>query len=660
MCGIVGFYQYHQSKDEAENLLKRMLSRIRYRGPDESGIYIGNEIGLGIVRLSILDLETGSQPLSNGDQSLWIVYNGEIFNYIELRQELKRKGHTFRTQSDTEVIVHLYEEYGPAFLNKLNGQFAFAIWDKRKNELFLARDRVGIRPLFYTKTNETFIFSSEIKSFLEYPDVVTELSPIALSQVFTFWTTLTPNTVFENIYEVPPGHFMIVRSSGYDLKSYWELPLPGFHDRKPDKVEDAIEEFNELFNDSVKIRLRADVPVGAYLSGGIDSSITTSYIKNIYPGNLRTFSIGFTEEEFDESFYQRMVIDFLKTDHTSIMCSPEDIAGVFPYVVWHSEIPILRTAPAPMYFLSKVVRENNYKVVITGEGADELFAGYNIFKETIIRHFWAREPQSNLRPLLLKKLYPYMPQMKDANNTVLKLFFGYKLTDTNSPVYSHLLRWNNTSRIRTYFSDKMKDALKGYHPIQDVEEKISGKLDEIDPLTRAQWLEVKLFLSGYLLSSQGDRMAMANSVEGRYPFLDHRILEFCMKLPPDLKLHGLNEKYLLKRMMKGRLPDPIIERSKQAYRAPVHKSFISQTVPDYVKFFLSREQILSSEIFNPDLVEKLIQKTKPGIQVTEIDDMALTGLLSTQLLYHQFIIRKTPDIIGANLSDCKLITETAE
>ena len=654
MCGIAGFYGSSNSHEPVK-VLKHMLTRIKHRGPDQSGIYLSDNIALGSVRLSIIDLKTGAMPISNYNKSLWIVFNGEIFNYIELREELIQKNHIFETTSDTEVIVHLFEEYGPEFVNKLNGQFAIAIWDKNKEELFLARDRVGIRPLFYTEVDNNFVFASEIKSLLEYPNVNPIISAKALSQYFTFWTSLPPATVFKGIYELPPGHYMTINSKGKLSKAYWQLPIYKPSEYKFVTIDSAIKEFESIFSDAVKLRLRADVPVAAYLSGGLDSSVTTSFIKEISPENLKTFSIGFTDKDYDESLYQNIASKYFNTEHFSITCSPEDIANKFKDVVWHSEAPLLRTAPTPMSLLAKNVREHNIKVVITGEGADELLGGYNIFKETKIRHFWAKDPQSKLRPLLLKKLYPYLPQMNNANNAVLKMFFGYKLNETSSPIYSHLLRWHNTSRIKNYLSDNYKNLIGNYDPIKEIENQLGTKLLGYDYLSKAQWIELNLFMSGYLLSSQGDRMGMANSIEGRYPFLDHRVIEFCMSLHPDLKLKILNEKYLLKKMMKGRLPDQILNRPKQAYRAPIKSAFNSDNMPEYLKEMISEQKINETAIFNYNHVNSLKIKMRSKNQVSEIDNMALTGILSTQILYDLFVNRSMPKFEESDLIKCEKI-----
>lgn len=637
MCGIAGFFG--GMNRDSYSVINRMLTRIMHRGPDQSGIYLSNKIALGSVRLSIIDLKSGTMPIVSNDNSLWIVFNGEIYNYIELREELIQKGYSFNTTSDTEVIVNLYQEFGYDFIHKLNGQFAIAIWDKTKKELFLARDRVGIRPLFYTKTNNSFVFASEIKSFLEYPDIQLKLCPKSISQYFTFWTSLHPYTAFDNIYEVPPGNYMIINDNGLSTHAYWQLPIYRPEDYKFTNIQEASKEFERVFYDAVKLRLRADVPVAAYLSGGIDSSVTTSFIKRINSRNLKTYSIGFTEKEFDESSYQKIASDFFNTNHHNITCSSQDIADEFVDVVWHTEAPLLRTSPAPMKLLAKSVRDDNTKVVITGEGADELLGGYNIFKETKIRHFWSKDPESKYRPLLLKRLYPYLPQFNNANSQVLKMFFGFKLNETASPIYSHLLRWNNTSRIINFLSNEFKDIIGYYDPVKILETELKDKLKGYDYLTKAQWLELNLFMSGYLLSSQGDRMSMANSVEGRYPFLDHRVIDLCMSMHPDIKLKILNEKYLLKILMDGKLPPEILTRSKQAYRAPIKSVFISEEIPEELKKLLSKSKIIEFGIFDFNKVDLLLNKMNSKSQLSEVDNMAITAILSTQILHDQFVNR---------------------
>src|SRR5450759_2015724 len=658
MCGIVGIYTNGDTLQSPENLLQRMLSRIQYRGPDESGIYINNHVALGNVRLSIIDIQSGQQPLSSPDGKYWIVFNGEIFNYIELKADLKRLGYFFRTESDTEVLLNSYLEYGSDCLNRLNGQFVFAIWNNEQKELFIARDRVGIRPLFYTRTQNSFVFGSEIKTLFEHPDVKPEIDPVSMSQIFTFWTTITPRTVFKRIFELPPGHFIKIAREQTVIQSFWSLNFPV--DKEAcfkGSIDDAAAELEKLLTDAVRIRLRADVPVAAYLSGGLDSSATTALIKKVAPETLQTFSIGFEDGEFDETPYQQEVSKYLETRHTAFTCTREDIGNYFPQVVWHSEIPVLRTAPVPMFCLSKKVRENNIKVVITGEGADEMLAGYDIFKEGIIREFWSRQPNSKYRPLLLQKLYPNLAQFKGNNKRMLKYFYGYQLQDTDSPFYSHILRWRNTSNIQNFFSEELKSGINGFDLFEDVSRMLPPGFDQYDRLSKSQWLESVIFMSGYLLSSQGDRVAMANSVEGRYPFLDYRVIEFAAKLPPGYKMHGLNEKYILKRMMKNRLPESVLKRPKQAYRAPIASSFLSSPSREYVMDLLSERDINLTGMFSYNAVKKLIGKISTSTMVTEMENMALAGIISSQLIYHQYILKDNFRPSISQLNNCQIIYE---
>jgi asparagine synthase (glutamine-hydrolysing) len=658
MCGIVGIYNNSEHLDNPEALLRRMLARIQYRGPDESGIYVNNHVALGSVRLSIIDLASGQQPLSSADNKYKIVFNGEIFNYIELKTDLKNLGFTFRTESDTEVLLNAYLAYGPGCLNRLNGQFVFAIWNNETEELFLARDRVGIRPLFYSRAGNNFIFGSEIKTLLEHKDVKAEINPLAMAQIFTFWSTVTPATVFKGIYELAPGHYMKISAGKTEIKQFWSLRFPVDRDSYyKGSLKDASAELEDLLTDASRIRLRADVQVAAYLSGGLDSSATTALIKKVMPESLQTFSIGFEDDEFDETSYQQEVSKFLGTRHTAFTCTRQDIGNLFPQVIWHSEIPILRTAPVPMFCLSKKVRENNIKVVITGEGSDEMLAGYDIFKEGIIREFWAKQPDSKYRPLLFEKLYPYLAQFKGKNKSMLKYFYGYQLQETASPFYSHLLRWHNTSSLHNYFSDELRSSINGYDQVNEVKRILPEGFDDYNRLNKSQWLEASVFMSSYLLSSQGDRVAMANSVEGRYPFLDYRVMEFAAKLPADYKMRGLNEKYILKKMMDKRLPESVLKRPKQAYRAPIAGSFLSSPAREYVLQLLSDTDIKNTGLFSAVPVQKLLQKVSSGNLVTEMENMALSALISSQLIYHQYILKDSFRPSLPELNNCNVIKE---
>jgi len=655
MCGVAGIIDFRGRSDSIPAVTE-MLRSFSYRGPDESGIYHSPNATIGNVRLSIIDLASGQQPLSDISGRYWIVFNGEIFNYIELREDLENKGIKLKTRSDTEVLVNLFAMYGEKCLTLLNGQFAVAIWDKKEEELFIARDRVGIRPLFYTVANGILYFASEIKALFVNKDVKRELNPENLAQIYTFWTAITPRTAFRDISELSPGHYLVYSRKGLDVHKFWEL---NFNNSDPAvSLSDALEKFNELFTNAVRIRLRADVEVAAYLSGGIDSSTTVAYIKDIEPGVLNTFSIGFEDKDFDESKYQEEAVRYLNTNHRAISCTSKDIANEFPRVVWHSEIPLTRTAPTPMLILSKLVRDNNIKVVITGEGSDEILAGYDIFRETIIRRFWASQPSSSLRPTLLKRIYPDIPHLRNASPNVLKMFFGYRLEDTDNPLYSHLLRWNNSNHIKKHFSENLRNTVNGYDPLADLSEKLPESFMEWSPLARAQWLETTVFMSGYLLSSQGDRMAMANSVEGRYPFLDYRVIEFCSSLPDRFKLNGLNEKYLLKKLMSGRIPESIVKRPKQPYRAPISSVFIGMGRPDYVDEMLSEKMTGLAGIFSYESVAALLSKIKKTGTASETDNMVLASVISTHLVYTQFIEKKDSEFRNSTLRNLRIVEET--
>lgn len=649
MCGIAGILNWKAEDQVEEGTMRRMLASIRHRGPDQFGIYVSGPVGLGSARLSIIDLSTGQQPIANENASLWIVFNGEIFNHRELRLELEACGHRFATQTDTEVILHLYEQFGPACLHKLNGQFAIAIWDTVKEELFLARDRLGVRPLFYNQTGEALIFGSEIKAILTDPRVHAEMDPLALAQTFSFWGTISPRTSFRGIVEVPPGHYLMAHAGRVKVMRYWELSFPFQNDTRSGNTspDEYLEEFQHLLIDAVRIRLCADVPVGAYLSGGLDSSIISAFIRQCSGSRLDTFSIAFDDTRFDESAFQRHVAKFLGTNHHTVTADYSDIGRVFPEVIWHTEAPIMRTAPAPMFLLSKLVQKCGFKVVLTGEGADEFLAGYDIFKEAKIRRFWARQAGSKLRPLLLRRLYPEIANHAETNAAFLAAFFGGHLGETEAPDYSHAIRWRNNRRTWRFFSDELNDVLKcedgtGFTTYPK-------NFMEWGPLERGQYLESAIFLSQYLLSSQGDRMGMANSIEGRFPFLDHRVVEFSTRLPANFKLRGLSEKYLLKKMSRNWLPEEIWRRAKKPYRAPIHRCFFNETRLDYVRELLSPEEIKRTGFFKPDVAGRLVEKIESGSAIGETDEMALAGILSTQLVHHHFIThRSMPPALSAS------------
>ena len=636
MCGIAGIVDVGARIAASEAELRHMIVQLKHRGPDGYGFYRDAGVGLAHARLSIIDLSGGSQPIHNEDRTVWVVFNGEIFNYIELRAELEKAGHRFYTQSDTEVIVHLYEEYGDDFARHLNGQFAIALWDKPKQRLILLRDRPGILPLYYSIRDGRLFFASEIKSILAGIGTAPTLDPDALDQLMTFWAPVSPQTLFQGIQEIRPGQMLVVAEGKLTTTQYWDWTFPQngeYHTASASAQADAL---HDLLVDATRLRLRSDVPVGAYLSGGLDSSVLVAIIHHYGNVPLRTFSIGFEEAEYDEGKYQKQMIAHLGADHSFIHCGNKDIAQAFLRAIWHTEAPILRTAPIPMMLLSGLVRSQNYKVVLTGEGSDEVLGGYDIFKEAKIRQFWAKHPASTFRPRLLKRLYPYLDLSQTQSQAYLQNFFGAALDQPNLPYFSHIPRWTSTAKCKEFFSEPLKAQLRD-NALDVMRQNLPSALDRWHPFHRAQYIEVKSLMAGYLLCSQGDRMLMANSVEGRFPFLDHRVIEYANAVHPKLKMKVLNEKYLLKRAMGKYLPDDIVKRYKQPYRAPSLPAFFGNEPPEYVQELLGAETVRKYGYFDPAKVGRLMKKIQQGRAIGNKDSMALVGILSTQAWHHLFI-----------------------
>jgi len=640
MCGIAGIVDQSGRQAPHQRELAMMASQLNHRGPDGHGFYCQGAVGLAHTRLSIIDLAGGAQPIHNEDQSVWVVFNGEIFNYIELRAELEAQGHCFYTHSDTEVIVHLYEQHGDNFVSLLNGQFAIALWDIPRQRLLLVRDRVGITPLFYTMAKQRLLFASEIKAILPVLGSSPSFNPAAIDQVFTFWAPVTPATLFEGISEVRPGELIVYSGGELSKRIYWDWQFPQNRDEYWNESESMLaERLHDLLVDATQIRLRADVPVAAYLSGGLDSSILVALIHHHSDAPLRTFSIGFASESLDESYYQRLMIDHLGANHSKIVCTDNDVGNGFIETLRHTENVILRTAPVPMRLLSGLVRQQNYKVVLTGEGADEVFGGYDIFKEARVRQFWARQPQSEWRPMLFKKMYPYLDVQPGKAAAYFKNFFGVGLDQPNHPCFSHFPRWETTAKAKLFFSDHLVSHLR-----ERAEDVLLASMPEAmgkwHSFNRAQYIEAKYLMGGYLLCSQGDRMLMANSVEGRFPFLDHRVIEFANRLHPSLKMRGMNEKYLLKKSMQKYLPGEIVARHKQPYRAPDVPAFIDSNTGKLLPFvgdMLGEDALKKAGYFDAKKVSMLLRKVERGGAIGFKDNQALVGILSTQVLHHLFI-----------------------
>ena len=647
MCGIAGIVSLRDGLPPPElEQIAGMVGTLRHRGPDEFGVYRDRRAGLGHARLSIIDLSAGQQPLANETGTLWTVFNGEIFNYIELREELEGLGHRFRTRSDTEVIVHAYEQWGAGAFRRFNGQWAVALWDSVESSLVLARDPFGVRPLYVAEHAGRLYFASEVKAiFAAAPSLPRRFDPRGFDQVFTFWTPVAPQTIFEGVEEIEPGAVRTyARGEVRHARSY-EPGYPADADSGfRGTLEDAVVEVRGALERATSLRmLRADVQVGSYLSGGLDSSLIAALGLRAKGSRFSTFSLRFEDTEYDETVHQRSMSEFLGSDHHEVMVTTADIARIFPDVIYHTERPVLRTAPAPLYLLSRLVRDSGIKVVLTGEGADEMFAGYDLFREAKVRRFWAREPGSDARPRLLERLYPYLERSPVAQRAIMRQFFGQRLERHRDAGFGHDVRWRGTSGLRRLFTPEVRAGLTGVDAVAQLLGTLPEAFGRWTPLAQDQYLEAHTLLSGYLLSSQGDRMLMANSVEGRFPFLDRHVAALAESLPPHFKLRALDEKHVLKRAAEGLIPPSVLRRSKQPYRAPDALSFACDEAAEWIADVASPSALADAGVFNPAAAAAVIAKCRArasGGQFSNVDNMAAVGVLSTQLTHYHFIRRQ--------------------
>ncbi|MFN7964619.1 MAG: asparagine synthase (glutamine-hydrolyzing) [Acidobacteriota bacterium] len=634
MCGIAGILDRRGDAVPQPAELAAMIAAVRHRGPDGFGLRRDGACGLAHARLSIIDLSTGDQPMCNEDGSVWISFNGEIFNYLELTPVLEALGHRFRTKSDTETVVHAYEQWGDACVERLNGFFAFAMWDSKRQRLLIARDRLGIRPLFWTERGGRLYFGSELKCLLA-AGVPAQFDAQGIDQSFTLWTTVAPRTVLDGVHELPPGHLLIVEPGRAPRAvRYWDVPEPASRETQIRNLSAASEELRALLEDSIKLRLRADVPVGAYLSGGLDSTAAVAITRAVTAASLETYSVAFADKDYDERVEQQVAVRALGTRHHQIEVDYAQIAGAFPSVVALAEKPLMRTAPVPLYLLAGLVRKSGIKVVLTGEGADEVFGGYDIFKETKIRAWWSRRPESRLRPALLRGLYPFAVGSQDRAGAFFEAFFREGIDDVEDLGFSHRPTWRNGARNRAFYGEMLRGALQGYDPTEEVLSEFSAALTGRSPLARAEYLEFKIFLAGHLLASQGDRMSLGHGVEGRYPFLDYRVVEFGQRLAPSLKMLGLQEKHLLRRAVADVVPPEVLWRRKRPYTAPNVRSFCSGFGRDLAIELLSREAVAKHGLFDPVRAETIRDKALASGALGERENMAFIGMLSAQVLAH--------------------------
>lgn len=648
MCGMAGIVSLSVSAPPpARDALIRMAGALVHRGPDQQGLYRDERAGLAHARLSIIDIDGGGQPLADADGAAWIVFNGEIFNYVELRAELAALGYRFRTRSDTEVIVQAWRAWHETAFERMKGQWALALWEPAERRLILSRDRTGICPLYLCEHAGRVLFASEVKAiFAADPALPRAFDAAGLDQTFTLWTPVAPQGVFAGIRELAPGHTRIYRDSAVRERCFWEPRFPEAPgDGFTDSLDDAVEIVREALDAAVSLRMvRSDVPVGSYLSGGLDSSLVAAMGRRFAGDRFQTFSLRFADAEYDETDFQRLMVQRTGSEHHELVVERHAIASVFPDVIRHGERPILRTAPAPLFLLSRMVREAGIKVVLTGEGADEVFAGYDLFREAKVRRFWASRPDSTWRWRLIERLYPYLSRSPVRQQAMARQFFGHGLAGSADPGFGHDTRWRTTSAIKRLFSADLSASMAGEDAVSRLIDGLPPAFARWNPLAQDQYLEMRTLLSGYLLSAQGDRMLMAHSVEGRFPFLDEDVMAVANALPAAHKLRVLDEKHVLKRVAAPLVPPEIVARKKQPYRAPNALCFFGAAAPDYVGEMLSVAALREANVFDPAAVMRLVSKCRKhaedgGGDLSNSDNMALVGVLSTQLLHHQFVAR---------------------
>jgi asparagine synthase (glutamine-hydrolysing) len=626
VCGIAGIVRAGAEPRVEEEALLRMARAIRHRGPDGYGLATCDGAGFVSTRLAIIDLPGGWQPLEAGPGDL-LVYNGEVYNHIELRDDLRRTGAAFETSSDTEVVLHLLERDGLEALDRCNGQFAFAWWQASARRLTLVRDRFGVRPLYYALLADgSLVFGSEAKALFASGEVVPRPDLAGIDDVFTTWGARPPRSPFAGVDQVEPGGVLVWENGRVVAERRWWAPT--YDPTAPDTGH-----LLDLLRDSVDLRLRADVPVGAYLSGGLDSSLISALAQVRKGGELRTFSIAFKDPRYDERAQQQAVADALGTKHHVVEAGPEEIAAALPDVVRHTETPLIRTAPVPLFLLAREVRANDLTVVITGEGADELFWGYDLFKEVAIRELHRRDPERALE--MLDGLYPYLGETGARRGPAFAKFLLETGAD-DPELGSHLTRAEATATVKAFYSPDVAAEARDGASLRRLRAALPEGFPRWSALERAAWLEVTTLLEPYLLGAQGDRVAMASGVEGRFPFLDHRVFAHSVALPAERKLDGTRDKVALRELAEGLLPAEIVERPKQPYRAPEVTPFFADGAPEWVEEVLTPAAIADAGFWDSRTVAGLVRRCRAGRATGMREGMALVGILTTQLWHQTF------------------------
>jgi asparagine synthase (glutamine-hydrolysing) len=628
MCGINGIaYSPTSGRHVDEKRLIAMRDILFHRGPDDGGAFVDGNIGLAMRRLAIVDVEHGAQPMTSGD--LVIVYNGEIYNHADHRDELIARGHKFATHCDTETILHLYEEYGRDCVEHLRGMFAFAIWDKRKNELFIARDRFGVKPLYYVHDADgSLFFASEIKSLLEVGAVRPEINFNALPDQFANHGTSGDETLFAGVKRLLPGHTLTWKDGRIDIREFWDLEFEPKHDARSDT--EYIEEWRELFRKSVELRLMADVPLGMFLSGGIDSSAIAAMMATMVDEPIKTFSVAFNDREANELEYARLVANKFKTDHHEITITPEQFFEALPKLVWHEDEPIGFIASVPLYFVSKLA-ESHVKVVLTGEGSDETLAGYGRYAKTLKLLNYGEKYESVTPTFLRDAVRGGVATLPTALNRKLNRTFLTRESDIENLFFDNFAVFPRAMQ-RKLFLRHTRERMDDLNPYTRQNQWLE-KSDADDVLDKLLYADTKTYLHELLMKQ--DQMSMAASIESRVPFLDHKLVEFTARMPREMKLRGPSTKgtkWILREAMKGILPTEILDRPKMGFPVPVGKWFRGEFKHIVEEYVLS-ERVINREIFDSDFIRKLVAEHNAG----ENHDERLWSLVNFEIWQRRFI-----------------------
>lgn len=635
MCGIVGIVS---SVDQ--ELLDKMLDLLEHRGPDDRGTKIFNEdrISLGHRRLSILDLSPlGHQPMSDLNEEIWIVFNGEVYNFQDIRKELIKLGYKFKSNSDTEVIIYAYKEWKYKCLEKFNGMFAFAIWDKIDKSLFIARDRLGIKPLYYAEFDNKFMFASEMKSILAYPNFPKILDKETLQSKLLFGWVPDPKTPFENIKKLIPGEFLVLKDSSINIENYWDISV---NENDLRSEGELVEELRELLKDSVRLQMIADVQVGAFLSGGLDSSTLIAEMVNFTNKPIKTYTISFSEEDQkhekmpDDSKYAKIVADCFNTDHKDIPINP-NITELLPKMSWHIEDMVVDTAAINTYLISKYAKESGVTVLLNGMGGDEVFGGYRKYLSALFAQNYRNTVPFFLRKGIVEPIVKSMPIASSGGGFkylrwAKRFFKSASLDDLNCFLGNY--SYYNSDEMNRLFTDDFKIPFNQAFGFTKHKEYFD-EFPNVDYLTKMCYLDTKTFLTTWNLN-YSDKASMAASVEGRPPLIDHRIVEFMFNLPPKYRINGRTQKYLLKKAMEGSLPNEIIYRPKAPFGAPL-RSWMQGALYEMFNDYYSESSVKSRGIFNYSYIKEIIEKNKTG---KEDYGHRLWNLLNIEVWFKTFVV----------------------